>query len=168
MSINAESIGNRFEILQELGRGANGEVHLAFDNFAQRQVAIKIYHRKEYGNPQAAKHHRNLWLNETRLAGKLRHPFIVQVMEAGSTDDFDYLVMEYVAGGTLKQFTTFDKLLPLDRVIDILYKVSNALDYANRLGVLHRDIKPENVMVGDGPTSCSQEPCHSPLSLTRA
>ncbi|TRZ70550.1 MAG: serine/threonine protein kinase [Rhodocyclaceae bacterium] len=150
--IKPDSIGNRFEIRQELGRGANGEVHLAFDNFAQRQVAIKIYPRKEYADPQAAKHHRNLWLNETRLAGKLKHPFIVQVMEAGSADDFDYLVMEYVAGGTLKQFTTADKLLPLDRVIDILYKVSNALAYANKLGVLHRDIKPENVMVGEDNT----------------
>jgi serine/threonine protein kinase len=106
--------------------------------------------RKGFDDPETAKQYQKLWLTETRLAGKLQHPFIVQVMEAGSTDDFDYLVMEYVAGGTLKQFTAFDKLLPLDRVIDILYKVCNALDYANKLGVLHRDIKPENVMVGEG------------------
>ena len=56
--------------------------------------------------------------------------------------------MEYVPGGTLKQYSTADNLLPLDRLIDILYKVCNALDYANKMGVLHRDIKPSNVLLG--------------------
>ncbi|NJD35757.1 MAG: cyclic nucleotide-binding domain-containing protein [Betaproteobacteria bacterium] len=149
MDINSENFGNRFEILQELGKGANGEVHLAFDNFLQRQVAIKIIRRKASDDAEADRQNRNMWLNETRLAGKLLHPFIVQVMEAGSTDDFDYLIMEYLAGGTLKQFTVPGKLLPLDRVIDILYKVCNALDYANKMGVLHRDIKPENILLGE-------------------
>lgn len=152
MTINSENFGNRFEILRELGRGANGEVHLAFDKFLQRQVAIKILRRKESSDAEADRQSRNMWLNETRLAGKLLHPFIVQVMEAGSADDFDYLVMECVAGGTLKQSTVPGNLLPVDRVIDILYKVCNALDYANKLGVLHRDIKPENVLVAEGNT----------------
>lgn len=148
MTINSENFGNRFQILQELGKGANGEVHLAFDTFLQQQVAIKIIRRKASDDAEADRQNRSLWLNETRLAGKLLHPFIVQVMEAGSTDDFDYLIMEYLAGGTLKQFTAPGKLLPLDRVIDILYKVCNALDYANKMGVLHRDIKPENILLG--------------------
>lgn len=149
MTANSENFGNRFEILRELGKGANGEVHLAFDNFLQRQVAIKIIRRKAADDAEAERQNRSLWLNETRLAGKLLHPFIVQVMEAGSTDDFDYLIMEYLAGGTLKQFTVPGKLLPPDRVIDILYKVCNALDYANKMGVLHRDIKPENILLGE-------------------
>lgn len=149
MTVNSENFGNRFEILRELGKGANGEVHLAFDNFLQRQVAIKIIRRKASDDPEVDRQNRNMWLNETRLAGKLLHPFIVQVMEAGSTDDFDYLIMEYLAGGTLKQFVVPGKLLPLDRVIDILYKVCNALDYANKMGVLHRDIKPENILLGE-------------------
>lgn len=149
MTLHSENFGNRFKILQELGQGANGEVHLAFDNFLQRQVAIKIIRRKDSDDPEAERQNRSLWLNETRLAGKLVHPFIVQVMEAGSTDDFDYLVMEYLGGGTLKQYTAPGKLLPPDRVIDILYKVCNALDYANKMGVLHRDIKPENILLGE-------------------
>lgn len=149
MTINSETFGNRVEFLRELGKGANGEVHLAFDNFLQRHVAIKIIRRKESIDLEADRQRRSMWLNETRLAGKLLHPFIVQVMEAGRTDDFDYLIMEYLAGGTLKQFTVPGRLLPLERVIDILYKVCNALDYANKLGVLHRDIKPENILVGE-------------------
>ena len=152
MSITSVDIGNRFEMRQELGRGANGEVRLAFDIYAQKLVAIKLLRRQAFDDPQTASHYRKLWLTETRLAGKLQHPFIVQVLEAGSTEEFDYLVMEYVAGGTLKQFTSFDKLMPMDRVVDVLYKVCNALDYANKSGVLHRDIKPENVMIGEGNT----------------
>jgi len=142
-----ESFRNRFVLKRELGRGATGEVNLAYDNFLQRDVALKLTYLKQFEDVSDGARNRRMWLNETRLAGKLKHPFIVQVIEAGSTDEFDYLVMEYVPGGTLKQHTTFDKLLPLDRVVDILFKVCNALDYAHKMGVLHRDIKPSNILL---------------------
>lgn len=122
---------------QVLGRGATGEVHLAYDNFLQQDVALKLTRLKQQVQDDDSARNRRMWLNETRLAGKLKHPFIVQLIEAGSTEEFDYLVMEYVSGGTLKQHTTFDKLLPLDRIVDILFKVCNALDYAHKMGVLH-------------------------------
>lgn len=137
---------------QELGRGATGEVHLAFDNFLQHDVALKLTRLSQFEHSEDGARNRRMWLNETRLAGKLKHPFIVQVIEAGNTDEFDYLVMEYVSGGTLKQHTTFDRLLSLDRVVDILFKVCNALDYAHKMGVLHRDIKPSNILLGDANT----------------
>ena len=143
-----EAFRNRFVMKQELGRGATGEVTLAYDNFLQRDVALKLTRLKQFEQNEDSARNRRMWLNETRLAGKLKHPFIVQVIEAGSTDEFDYLVMEYVTGGTLKQHTSFDKLLPLDRVVDILFKVCNALDYAHKMGVLHRDIKPSNILLG--------------------
>lgn len=101
MGITSENFGNRFQFLREPGKGANGKAHLAFDTFLQRRVAIKIIRRKAADDPEADRQNRDLWLNETRLAGKLVHPFIVQVMEAGSTDGFDYRVMEHLAGGTL-------------------------------------------------------------------
>jgi eukaryotic-like serine/threonine-protein kinase len=146
MSNQNEIFRSRFVLKKELGRGANGEVHLAFDNFLQKEVALKLTRLNQFDSNEDGTRNRRMWLNETRLAGKLKHPFIVEVIEAGSTDEFDYLVMEYVRGGTLKQHTTFDKLLPLDRVVDILFKVCNALDYAHKMGVLHRDIKPSNVL----------------------
>jgi putative nucleotidyltransferase with HDIG domain len=142
-----ETFRNRFVMKHELGRGAAGEVHLAYDNFLQRDVALKLTRLNQFDHNDDGARNRRMWLNETRLAGKLKHPFIVQVIEAGSADEFDYLVMEYVSGGTLKQHTSFDKLLPLDRVVDILFKVCNALDYAHKMGVLHRDIKPSNVLL---------------------
>jgi serine/threonine protein kinase len=148
MTANTKNFGTRFVMLRELGKGANGEVHLAFDNFLQRQVAIKIIRRKAADDAETKRQTRSLWLNETRLA-KLMHPFIVQVTEAGGTDDFDYPIMEHLAGGTLKQFSVPGKLLSPDRMIDILYKVCNALDYANKMGVLRRDITPEGILLGE-------------------
>lgn len=142
-----EAFRHRFVLKQELGRGATGEVHLAFDNYLQREVALKLTRLNQFEHNDDGARNRRMWLNETRLAGKLKHPFIVEVIEAGNTDEFDYLVMDYVRGGTLKQHTTFDKLLPLDRLVDILFKVCNALDYAHKMGVLHRDIKPSNILL---------------------
>jgi eukaryotic-like serine/threonine-protein kinase len=147
MASQNEAFRSRFTLKQVLGKGANGEVHLAYDNYLQKDVALKLTHLNQFDQNDDGARNRRMWLNETRLAGKLKHPFIVQVFEAGSTDEFDYLVMEYVAGGTLKQHTTFDKLLPLDFVVDILFKVCNALDYAHKMGVLHRDIKPSNILL---------------------
>ncbi len=142
-----ETFRHRFVMKQILGRGATGEVHLAYDNFLQREVALKLTRLNQLDQNDDGARNRRMWLNETRLAGKLKHPFIVQLIEAGSTDEFDYLVMEYVPGGTLKQHTTFDKLLSIDRIVDILFKVCNALDYAHKMGVLHRDIKPSNILL---------------------
>ncbi|TAJ80963.1 MAG: cyclic nucleotide-binding domain-containing protein [Gallionellaceae bacterium] len=144
-----DSFRHRFELRKELGRGAAGEVHLAYDTYLQREVALKLTRTGYLDNPQESIRNRKMWLNETRLAGKLQHPFIVQIFEACSTDEFDYLVMEYVPGGTLKQHTSFDNLLPISRLIDILYKVCNALDYSHKMGILHRDIKPSNVLLGE-------------------
>jgi serine/threonine protein kinase len=144
-----DSFRHRFELRKELGRGAAGEVHLAFDTYLQKEVALKLTRMGYLDNPQESIRNRKMWLNETRLAGKLQHPFIVQIFEACSTDEFDYLVMEYVPGGTLKQHTSFDKLLPINQLIDILYKVCNALDYSHKMGILHRDIKPSNVLLGE-------------------
>ena len=145
----SQSFRDRFEMRRELGRGATGEVHLALDTYLQREVALKITRPTHAHDSQESLRNRKMWLNETRLAGKLQHPFIVQVFEACTTDEFDYMVMEYVQGGTLKQYTSFDNLLPIDRVIDILYKVCNALDYSHKMGILHRDIKPSNVLLGE-------------------
>ena len=148
MESQNDTFRHRFEMKQVLGRGSTGEVHLAFDTYAQRDVAIKINRLHLFDDPVAGNRNRKMWLNETRLAGKLQHPFIVQIYEAGSTDEFDYIVMEYMSGGSLKQFTAPDKLLPINKLIDILYKVCNALDFATKMGVLHRDIKPANVLLG--------------------
>ena len=138
---------SRFEIRRELGAGGMGTVHLAYDAFLQREVAIKLANLKLLEDPEVGYRMQKMWMNETRLAGKLRHPHIVELFEAGTTEEFGYLVMEFVAGGTLKQYTTPDRLLPFEQVIEHVYKICNALAYANKIGLLHRDIKPANIML---------------------
>lgn len=147
MPNKTDNFRTRFDMKTELGKGATGVVYLAFDNFLQKNVALKLTQLNLFDNDEDGVRNRKMWLNETRLAGKLNHPFIVNLIEYGNSDEFDYLVMEYVPGGTLSQYTTPENLLPLDRLIDILYKVCNALDYANKMGVLHRDIKPSNILI---------------------
>jgi serine/threonine protein kinase len=142
-----EAFRSRFEFKKELGKGGMGEVYLAHDAFSQRDVAIKIAKLALLEDPEVGSRVKKMWLNETRLAGKLRHPYIVEIYEAGVAEDFGYLVMEYVEGGTLRPHTRPDKLLPVETVIEVIYKVCNALDYANQIGLLHRDIKPANIML---------------------
>ena len=141
------SFRGRFELKSILGVGAMAEVHLAFDSFSQREVAVKLTRLQLFEDPEIGQRNRHMWLNETRLAGRLRHPCIVEIYEAGLTDDFGYLVMEYVDGVTLRTHALPKSLLPIDAVIEIIYKVCNALEYAATMGLLHRDIKPANVML---------------------
>jgi tRNA A-37 threonylcarbamoyl transferase component Bud32 len=155
-SAPAEGVNNqrnqfrsRFKFKQEIGRGGMGEVYLARDEFMQRDVAIKAARLAFLEDPENGQRHRRMWLNETRVAGKLHHPHIVEIYESGIADDFAYLIMEYVPGGTLKKFTTPGTLLGVDTVIEVLYKICNALDYAATQGLLHRDIKPANILLAD-------------------
>src|SRR5690349_20354763 len=143
----ADAFRARFEFKKELGKGGMGEVYLAHDAFHQRDVAIKLAKLQMMEDPDIGARAKKMWLNETRLAGKLRHPYIVEIYEAGVAEDFGYIVMEYVAGDTLRPHCRAGKLLPVETVIEIVYKVCNALDYATRIGLLHRDIKPANVML---------------------
>jgi len=135
----------RFEIGDVIGAGGMGEVFLAFDTHHERDVAIKVaLHGSGSGvDPRLAK----LWANEMRLAGKLKHPYIVELYEAAHVDSFSYLVMEYVAGGSLKDHAKPDRLLPIERVVDVIFKVARALEFANTVGLLHRDVKPANILL---------------------
>jgi hypothetical protein len=140
------ALGQRFEHIRRLGQGGMAEVYLARDRFHEREVALKIV-RSTQGAGEERKQLEHLWLNEMRLAGRLRHPYILEIYEAGTEDGHSFLVMEYLPGGTLSSFTSHDTLLPPSRVADIVFKVSHALEYANTQGLLHRDVKPANVLL---------------------
>jgi serine/threonine protein kinase len=141
-----ERIG-KYEVRKLLGEGSTAAVYLAYDPFAQREVAVKQFHQEVLHNPERGRLYRHLLLNEASLAGKLMHPHIVQIMDAAVDDEFGYVVMEYVPGGTLEAWTQPDRLLPFDRLIEIIFKCSRALDYAYHIGITHRDIKPANILL---------------------
>ncbi len=137
--------GRRFEFMRPLGEGGMGRVYLARDRFHQREVALKVVRAGQGAGGDRMLEH--LWLNEMRLAGRLKHPYIIEIHEAGSEEGLTFLVMEYLPGGTLAAFTSPESLLPAPRVADILFKLSHALEYANTQGLLHRDVKPANVLL---------------------
>ena len=141
-----EKIG-KYQISKELGKGATSVVYLAVDPFANRKVAIKVVQREVLGDKEHGRRFRKLFLTEASLAGKLSHPHIAAIFDAVADEEGSYIVMEYVEGGTLEQYTKIDNLLPINKTIEIVFKCCKALDYAHRHGVIHRDIKPANVLL---------------------
>jgi tRNA A-37 threonylcarbamoyl transferase component Bud32 len=136
-----------YEIQREIGRGATGTVYLAHDPFRAREVAIKVAVQDAFRDPVNGPRLRKMFLNEAALAGRLRHPHIVEVFNAGTDEDFRYIVMEYVAGGTLEAHCAPAALLAFDKLAEIGFKCGQALDHAYRHGVIHRDIKPANILL---------------------
>ncbi|MBI4988397.1 MAG: protein kinase [Rhodocyclales bacterium] len=136
----------KFQIIKKLGEGATSVVWLGHDPFAERDVAIKVVASSVFSEGEHGKIARNLFVTEASLAGKLVHPHIVQIYDAVADADPSYIVMEYVAGGTLEPFCTPDRLLPLVDVVEMIFKCTRALDFAYRLGVIHRDLKPANIL----------------------
>jgi len=139
----------KYQIVRELGRGATSSVYLARDPFADRQVALKVLNPQEM-KEEEAKRFKELFLTEASLAGKIEHPYIVSIYDAVITDELSYLVMEFVGGGTLERYCQIDNLLPIDKVIEVIFKCCHALNYASQNGIVHRDIKPENILIVDG------------------
>jgi len=137
----------KYEIIKELGRGATSVVYKAYDPFQDRDVALKAVFPEALGDQEYGQRYRKLFVAEASLAGKLSHPHIVAIYDAVADEDASYIVMEYVDGTTLEPYARVDHLLPLSRVLEIIYKCARALDYAAREGVIHRDIKPANILL---------------------
>ena len=147
-----EKIG-KYEIAKELGQGATSRVFLGHDPFANRDVAIKVLVADEPatgGGPQAKTMQQRGFLAEAALVGKLTHPHIVEIYDAGTENGLNYVVMEYVAGGTLEAHAEAHTLLPVGKVVEIIFKCVRALETAMREGIIHRDIKPGNILLTAG------------------
>ena len=137
----------KYEVLRKLGEGATADVFLCNDPFNTREVAVKVVFADRLTDTEGGKLSKKLFITEASLAGKLQHPHIVQIFDATVGEDMSYIVMEYVDGGTLERFCNPDALLPIDKTVEIIFKCTRALDFANRLGVTHRDIKPANILL---------------------
>lgn len=138
----------RYEILNELGRGAMGVVYKARDPQIDRVVALKTISLRGQ-EPDAEKEFRMRFLNEAQAAGRLHHPGIVSVFDVGEdTENRDpYIVLEYVAGEALNRILARERKLPLEQALRLTEEIASALDYAHEQGVTHRDIKPSNILI---------------------
>ena len=137
----------KYDIVRTLGKGATATVFLARDEFGHRDVAIKVASPDLFRDPAKRKLYAHLFVNEASLAGKLQHPHICQIYDAVVDEQVAYIVMEYVEGATLERYCSPETLLPFERVVELVFKCTRALNYAFRLGVTHRDIKPANILL---------------------
>jgi serine/threonine-protein kinase len=137
----------RYEIEKELGRGAMGVVYLGRDPKINRMVAIKTMMLEEGSDGESTKSVKERFFREAESAGTLNHPNIVRIFDAGDENDVAYIAMELLDGHDLVKYGQKDSLLPLDKALDYIAIVADALDYAHAQGIVHRDIKPANVML---------------------
>jgi len=138
----------RYEIIEELGRGAMGVVYKASDPTIGRLVAIKVLSvdsPTEAGIPGA----RDIFMREARAAGRLSHPGIVTIHDALEDPESRccYIVMEFIPGRTLESVLLAESAVGIDAALDIIRQIGEALDYAHRNQIIHRDLKPANILL---------------------
>lgn len=131
-----------FEVLGPLGRGGMGVVLLAKELQLGRLVAIKLLLSGELSSIQ----HRQRFRAEARAAAALRHPNIVQVDDIGDVEGQPFIVMEYVAGGTLEEFLRQNKITARDAAM-FIRQIAWAVHAAHQAGIVHRDLKPGNILL---------------------
>jgi serine/threonine protein kinase len=140
----------KYDVQKLLGKGATGTVYLARDTFTGKEVALKTIEPEVFRDPEFGAVYRSQFLNEASLAGKLRHPHIVAILDAVVGEDSGHIAMELVTGGDLSRHVAAPDLLPVAEVLQIGFKCCGALEYAAKDGVVHRDIKPANIMIASG------------------
>ena len=133
-------------MLRKLGEGATSEVYQCQDPFHDRTVAVKVAFPESFADAERGRLMKKVFLTEASLAGKLVHPHICQIYDAAADEDLRYIVMEYVDGGTLERYCRPEALLPVERIVEMAFKCTRALEFAHRKGVTHRDIKPANIL----------------------
>jgi serine/threonine-protein kinase len=136
----------RYEVVRELGQGAMGTVYLGRDPKINREVAIKTLNLHDV-EPDQLKEVKERFFREAEAAGRLNHPNIVTIYDAGEEHDLAYMAMEFLDGKDLSAHCGAKKLLPVADVLKIAADVADALAYAHKNKVVHRDIKPSNLML---------------------
>jgi len=139
------SLGDRYTIERELGRGGMATVYLAEERKHGRKVAIKVL-RREISAALGTER----FLREIGIAARLAHPHIVPLIDSGEAGGFLYYVQPHVPGGSLRDRLTEQRQLPLRDALRIAQEVGAGLDFAHRNGFVHRDVKPENILFADG------------------
>lgn len=139
----------RYEIVKQLGKGAMGIVYLGMDPRINRTTAIKTFQFPEEADPDQTASLKKRFFQEAESAGTLTHPNIVTIYDAGEEQDLAYIAMEYLEGHDLTRYTKNGALLGLQKVVDYMGDVAEALDYAHQKGIVHRDVKPANIMLLD-------------------
>lgn len=137
----------KYVLVRQIGRGAMGAVYLGHDPATDRELALKTMALAQEFSGDDLADARARFLREAEMAGRLQHPDIVSILDAGEVDGLAYIAMEMVQGSDLSAHTHPGQLLPPGTLLPIVARVAEALAYAHTRGVTHRDIKPANIMV---------------------
>jgi len=140
----------RYEVEKELGKGAMGIVYLGKDPKISRVVAIKTMALAQEFEEDELESVKERFFREAETAGRLNHPYIVTIYDAGEEDDLAYIAMEFLKGHDLTRYCKPDSLLDMRSVISIVARAAEGLDFAHKQNVVHRDIKPANIMYEPG------------------
>jgi serine/threonine-protein kinase len=136
----------RYEVVGEIGKGAMGIVYRALDPRINREVAVKAIDLADEFEPADLEDARKRFFREAEMAGRLSHPHIVTIYDAGEDRGTAYIAMELLRGRHLVDHTYPEHLLPPAIAIEIVARLADALHYAHQHQVVHRDIKPANIM----------------------
>ena len=136
----------RYQILNEIGKGAMGVVYRARDPMINREVALKAIPLADEFEGRELEEARGRFFREAEMAGRLSHPHIVTIFDAGEHDGTAYIAMELLRGRHLVEHTQPERLLPVAVALDLVGRLADALHFAHQRQVVHRDIKPANVM----------------------
>ena len=137
----------RYQVEKELGKGAMGVVYMGKDPKINRVVAIKTMALSQEFEPDELAGAKERFFREAETAGRLNHPNIVSIYDAGDEHDLCYIAMEFLKGHDLVRYTKPNALLPVPQVLKIVADAADALDFAHQQNVVHRDIKPANLML---------------------
>lgn len=136
-------MGNRYELLKQLGGGGMAIVYMGRDTLLNRLVTVKMLRSEFTSDEDFVKRFRR----EAQAVASLSHPNIVSIYDVGQEDKVHYLVMEYVEGDNLKNLIREQGLVPVDRAVEIARQISDALQHAHENNIVHRDIKPQNILI---------------------
>jgi serine/threonine-protein kinase len=137
-------LGGRYRILEKLGEGAMGAVYVAEHVRIGRRDAIKLLRGELSQDSEAIAR----FSRGARIVSAIRHPNVCSIYDFGDTDDgYQFLAMEYVAGGTLREMLEREGRLPIERAVRIARQTAGALQAAHDSGIVHRDLKPANIML---------------------
>jgi serine/threonine protein kinase len=147
--VTGQSFGN-FQVVRLIGEGGFGEVYEAENPFLQRRAAVKVLHAGMLQDPELVRR----FLNEARAASAIRHPNIVDVFDAGVTQEGEpYILMEFLEGDSLQKIISQQGRLELATVLEIARQAGSALSAAHLANIVHRDLKPENLFLTPDPSA---------------
>jgi serine/threonine protein kinase/tetratricopeptide (TPR) repeat protein len=136
-------LGERYEVIEELGKGGMGKVYRVYDKKLEEEVALKLLDAEIYEDKKTLKRFRN----EIKLARRIGHKNVCKLYDLNEEEGLPFITMEYVSGEDLKSFIKRSRQLTLGTSVTIAKQVCEGLAEAHRLGIVHRDLKPSNIMI---------------------